>query len=63
MSYIKCGGSAIKQYSDNDREELEDLCRPVVQYLQRKHHPQMKVIITTLGAELVEGQIGVFYDY
>lgn len=39
------------------QKEFEELCRPVIKWLNENVHPHHRVIITTTGAELFEGQM------
>lgn len=40
---------------DSRREELEELTRPLIKWLNNNYHPHVKVIVDPTSAELVEG--------
>jgi hypothetical protein len=44
---------------EEDFKEFELLVRPLMEYLDTKHHPHVTIIITSTNAELVEGLMGV----
>ena len=39
------------------RDDFKEACLPLVDYLNKNHHPHMKVIVDQLGGELLEGQL------
>ena len=43
-------------------EELRRICRPVVEYLRANHTPYEKIIIDSVSAELVSGELGASYE-
>lgn len=43
-------------------EEFENAVKPLMEYLNDKHHPHMSVIVTSQNAELVEGQMTYNYS-
>lgn len=40
---------------DSRREELEELTRPLIKWLNDNYHPHVKLIIDPTSAELLEG--------
>lgn len=38
--------------------DFEAIAKPIIKYLNDKHHPHAKVIITTDTAEVVHGEVG-----
>ena len=42
-----------------DLDELEELCRPVVEYLQKKWHPHARIIVEWDRASLSTEQFGI----
>lgn len=38
-----------------DEPTLEDVVKPVIEWLATHHHPHTKIIIDSISAELVEG--------
>lgn len=42
-----------------DLDELKELCRPVVEYLQKKYHPHARIIAEWDRASLVKDLYGV----
>ena len=45
-------------------KEFEKAARPLVKYLSDKHHPHNTAVVTSTGAELVEGVMNVLIpDY
>lgn len=44
-----------------DRQEFEELIKPVIEWLNN-FHPHTKIIITNTTAEVVEGTIGVYTE-
>ena len=42
-----------------NKEEFERLARPLNEWLQKNGHPNMRIIISFDGAEVVEGKLGV----
>lgn len=42
---------------ENDKEEFEKVCKPVIEYLCKYYHPHCTVIIDCGHAELLEGQM------
>ena len=51
--------NAQKKWSERDLEEFEELCRPLVEYLQKKYHPHAWIIIEWDRATLTEDVRGV----
>ena len=50
---------------DDTREklsELEELARPLVDYLRKKHHPHTVVVVTDERAVLAEDVMAVPFD-
>lgn len=45
--------------TDRDLDELKELCRPVVEYLQKKYHPHARIIIEWDRASLTEDLCGI----
>lgn len=45
--------------AEHDSEEFKEICRPAVDYLQKKHHPHARIIIEWDRASLVEDLFGV----
>ena len=48
-----------QQRSENGIEEFETLCRPLVEYLQKKHDPHTWIIIEWDRATLAKDRYGV----
>ena len=48
-----------KEWSEDDSKEFEDLCRPLVEYLQKKYHPHAWIIIQWDRATLTQDLCGV----
>ena len=42
-----------------NKEEFERLTKPLNEWLQKNGHPNMIIIISFDGAEIVEGKLGV----
>lgn len=42
-----------------ERDEFEELVKPLIKFLNDRGHPHMKIIVNTGGAELIEGLIGM----
>jgi hypothetical protein len=40
---------------EDDAKRLEELARPLIQWLNETYHPHVTVIVTPVGVELVEG--------
>ena len=47
------------KWSERDLVEFEELCRPLVEYLQKKYHPHAWIIIEWDRATLTEDVRGV----
>lgn len=47
------------EQADRDLDELEELCRPVVEYLQKKYHPHARIIIDWDRASLFKEMYGI----
>lgn len=45
-----------------DLDELKELCRPVVEYLQKKYHPHARIIVEWDRASLVKDLYGVSFQ-
>jgi hypothetical protein len=43
--------------TSEQQKDFEAFCRPVIKWLARNVHPHHTVIITSTGAELLEGQM------
>ncbi len=43
-------------------DELEKLAAPIVDYLYRYGSPHHAVVITQTSAELLRGEVGVFFE-
>ena len=48
--------------SEKDFEELTELCRPVVEYIQKKWHPHTRIIIDWDRASIFTEQRGVSFQ-
>lgn len=48
-----------------DEDAFRKACLPLIKYICENHHPHVKVIVTPIGAELVEGlkSTGEIMDY
>lgn len=44
------------------RKEFEQMAKPLNEWLQKNFSPHAKVIITSDGAEIVEGTLGVPFE-
>jgi hypothetical protein len=44
---------------DEKAKKLEELARPLIQWLNETYHPHVTVIITPIHVELVEGLVGI----
>ena len=44
------------------KEEFEELCKPLNEWLQKNYHPHTKIIIQNDSAEIVEGIMGVPFE-
>ena len=60
------GYSCYKQNDDLEHQrqleklkELEELCRPVVEYIQKQWHPHTRIIVDWDRASVFEEQYGV----
>jgi hypothetical protein len=42
-----------------NKEEFKELAKPLNEWLQKNGHPNMIIIISFDGAEVVEGKLGV----
>lgn len=42
-------------------EDFKEVVKPVMDWLKKNYHPHMKMIIDSISAELVSGEM-VFYD-
>jgi hypothetical protein len=40
---------------EDNAKRLEELARPLIQWLNETYHPHVTVIVTPVGVELVEG--------
>lgn len=47
---------------NRDLEEFREICRPVVEYLQKKHHPHAHIVIDWDGTMLTEDLCGVPFE-
>lgn len=49
----------------SQREEFEEVVRPVIKWLCENHHPHMSILITPVDAQLLEGvqSTGPIFDY
>jgi len=45
--------------SEEKTKELEELCKPLVKFLNENLNPHAKIIVTPSGAELVKAVIGI----
>ena len=45
-----------------NKEEFERLAKPLNEWLQKNGHPNMIIIISFDGAEVVEGKLGVSFQ-
>ena len=48
-----------RELQERDLYEFEELCRPIVEYIQKKWHPHTRIIIDWDRASLCEEQLGV----
>lgn len=53
------GNSITDTSRERDLKEFEEVCRPVVEYIQKKHHPNTWIIIEWDRATLTEDTFGV----
>jgi hypothetical protein len=44
---------------DNMRQQLMELSSPIIDWLRNNHHPHALVIVDTVGAELLFGQMAI----
>lgn len=44
---------------EDNAKRLEELARPLIQWLNETYHPHVTVIVTPVGVELVEGVFSV----
>lgn len=58
MNHILSQDAEIKAQNRN-LEEFSEMCRPLIEYLQKKCHPHTKIIIEWDRATLVEDTLGV----
>lgn len=40
---------------EREQKEFNEACRPLIKYLAENHHPHIKVIVHSTGAEMLEG--------
>jgi len=48
--------------NSTDIEKLREVCRPVIDYLQKNYTPHCKIIIDWNSAEVLEGAFGAGYE-
>lgn len=51
--------SSKPPFTDSEIKEFEELCRPVVEYIQKKYHPHTRIIIDWDRASIYEEQMGI----
>lgn len=53
------------QLSLDDMKELQNLCDPLIKYLNDNYHPHIKLIITSTSIELLEEMCAInnIYDH
>lgn len=44
-------------------KEFEELCKPLVYWLQKNYRPAIKIEVTPDGATLYVGQMGTAYEW
>jgi hypothetical protein len=49
--------------SDKQRAELEILAKPLMKWMEDNFHPHVKIVMDTMGMELLEGITTVRRDY
>ena len=55
--------SFIDSLSDTEnKKEFKELAKPLNEWLQKNGHPNMRIIISFDGAEVVEGKLGVPFE-
>lgn len=47
---------------EKQRQEFEEIVKPVIKYMAENHHPHTTLIIDALHAELVEGVMVIKTD-
>lgn len=47
------------EQQERDLKEFEEICHPLVEYLQKKYHPHARIIIEWNRATLTEDKCGV----
>lgn len=52
-----------KEWSEDDIDEFEEICRPVVEYIQKKWHPHTRVIIDWDRASIYEERLGIPFHF
>ena len=57
----------MSKIEENKKEikEFENLCRPLIKWLNDNYHPHVTILITPINAELLEGiqSTGIIHDY
>lgn len=57
-------GELMGRYNEKEKEELDKLCRNLIEWLNNNGHPHMTIVLTTTHYELLEGIIGTtVHDY
>lgn len=53
------------KHSLKEEDAFTKACRPLIKYLAENHHPHIKVIVHSTGAEMLEGvkTTGEILDY
>jgi hypothetical protein len=51
-------------FTEEQRKEFEELCRPIIKWINNNGHPHMTAIIDTVHYELLSGEIArTIHDY
>lgn len=48
---------------DNQLKEFQELCKPLVYWLQKNYRPSIKIEVTPDSATLYVGQMGTAYEW
>ena len=52
----------MESYNETKRAEFEKLARPLIKFLNDNYDPHTKVIIDTVSAELVSGEMAFYTE-
>lgn len=48
--------------NEENRQKFEELCRPLIKFINQHGHPHMHVVVTSDSAELSEGLCAFYTD-